>query len=84
LHRVEEWTLLLDDAVDRNAANFDCGGQDRPPSLNNSGVQPASLEGADSAMSERLISEWKHVSDVSGGMVVRPARAVGATSWVRS
>src|SRR5208283_751148 len=54
LHRIEEWTLLLDDTVDRDAANFDCSGQDRPPSLNNSRVQAASIEGADSAMSERL------------------------------
>ena len=28
LHRLEEWTLLLDDAVNRGAANFDWGGQD--------------------------------------------------------
>src|SRR5258707_6061287 len=32
LHHVEEWPLLLDDAVDRGAANFDLGGQDGPPS----------------------------------------------------
>jgi hypothetical protein len=32
LHRLEERTLLLDDAVDRGAANFDFGGQDGPPS----------------------------------------------------
>jgi len=32
LHRLEEWTLLLDDAVDRSATNFDRGGQDGPPS----------------------------------------------------
>jgi hypothetical protein len=28
LHRLEERTLLLDDAVDRDAADFDPGGQD--------------------------------------------------------
>src|SRR5712692_10001395 len=27
LHRLEEWSLLLDDAVDRGATNFDLGGQ---------------------------------------------------------
>ena len=32
LHRLEEWTLLLDDAVDRGATNFDLGEQDGPPS----------------------------------------------------
>jgi hypothetical protein len=32
LHRLEEWTLLLDDAVDRGTTNFDLGGQDGPPS----------------------------------------------------
>jgi hypothetical protein len=32
LHRLEEWTLLLDDAMNRGAANFDWGGQDGPPS----------------------------------------------------
>jgi hypothetical protein len=26
-HRLEEWTLLLDNAVDRGGANFDSGGQ---------------------------------------------------------
>src|SRR5260370_29852920 len=31
LHRLEEWTLLLDDAVDRGAANFDLSGRDRLP-----------------------------------------------------
>jgi len=38
LHRPEEWTLLLDDAVDRGATNFDLGGQDGPPSLCQSGA----------------------------------------------
>src|ERR1700675_2142235 len=32
LHRLEEGTLLLDDAVDRGAADFDSSGQDGPPS----------------------------------------------------
>jgi hypothetical protein len=31
LHRLEEWPLLLDDAVDGGATNFDLGGQDEPP-----------------------------------------------------
>jgi hypothetical protein len=29
LHRPEEWTLLLDDAVDRGIPDFDLGGHDR-------------------------------------------------------
>src|SRR5260370_14258477 len=38
LHRLEEWTLLLDDAVDRSAANFDLVGQDGPPSRRQSAM----------------------------------------------
>jgi hypothetical protein len=32
LHRIEERTLLFDNAVDRGATDFDRGGQDGPPS----------------------------------------------------
>jgi hypothetical protein len=38
LRRLEEWTLLLDDAVDRDAADFDLGGQGGPPSPGQSRV----------------------------------------------
>ena len=44
LHRLEEWALLLDNAVDRGGADFDSSGQGGPPSSCQSASREIGIE----------------------------------------